>query len=822
MFRRQSMIYIFLFFTLIFTLSGCILQAPQKPVYVSPPNEQTNMPTNLILRWKSSGSNVTYDVYFGTSSNPTLFKSGLKQTNCTLQNLHYSTTYYWKIVAKNSFGSTSGPVWSFTTKPIPTPNVPTNPVPFNGQTDVSTRITLKWQDNDPNGLKLTYDVYFGTSENPPLKKSGLTSASYTLEGLSYFTKYYWKVVAKNDIGGTKSSNVWSFTTMHRPTYTVSGYVRDTSNKPVNDVTISFSGGYSSVTTNSNGYWSKDGLSGSVVVTPSKSGWTFTPASTTVTGAKNGVNFIGTPPVPITYSVSGYVRDTSENPVNGVTISFSGGYSSVITNSNGYWSKDGLSGSVVVTPSKSGWTFTPASTTVAGAKNDVNFIGTPPVPITYSVSGYVRNNSGNGLSGVTISFTNGYTSVTTNSNGYWSKDGLSGSVTVTPYLSGYTFVPSSRNVSGPTNDVNFTGTENVSGSMSIENAWILTTNGTPTSGQVYSSPAISPNGVVFIGSQQGLFFKFSSNSYNYFKSHSPVWSAPVIDQENNAVFVGNNGGQLIYSYSPFDNAYTVNVSTYAIISAPLVYGENIYIVDHLGNVYKMTESSMSPQKIGRVGGYSGYMWSSPVTNGIDLFIGSDNGTFYAVNLENGDVDWSHLLGGPIYGSAALDSNGNVYVCGTKLWSFTPNGNLRWQPVTFDGSRGTKIYANPVISPNGIVYVGTSDGIFYAIDSKTGKILWSEDLSTPMGGISSSAVIGDNGVIYVASGNILYALAPGDGKILSYIKLGYNVESNPVLYDGYIYVGCDDGKLYKIKALSSTTASEEWPMFMSDRYHNGSAR
>ncbi len=740
MFRRQSMIYIFLFFTLIFTLSGCILQAPQKPVYVSPPNEQTNMPTNLILRWKSSGSNVTYDVYFGTSSNPTLFKSGLKQTNCTLQNLHYSTTYYWKIVAKNSFGSTSGPIWSFTTKPIPTPNVPTNPVPFNGQTDVSTRITLKWQDNDPNGLKLTYDVYFGTSENPPLKKSGLTSASYTLEGLSYFTKYYWKVVAKNDIGGTKSSNVWSFTTMHRPTYTVSGYVRDTSNKPVNDVTISFSGGYSSVT----------------------------------------------------------------------------------TNSNGYWSKDGLSGSVVVTPSKSGWTFTPASTTVAGAKNDVNFIGTPPVPITYSVSGYVRNNSGNGLSGVTISFTNGYTSVTTNSNGYWSKDGLSGSVTVTPYLSGYTFVPSSRNVSGPTNDVNFTGTENVSGSMSIENAWILTTNGTPTSGQVYSSPAISPNGVVFIGSQQGLFFKFSSNSYNYFKSHSPVWSAPVIDQENNAVFVGNNGGQLIYSYSPFDNAYTVNVSTYAIISAPLVYGENIYIVDHLGNVYKMTESSMSPQKIGRVGGYSGYMWSSPVTNGIDLFIGSDNGTFYAVNLENGDVDWSHLLGGPIYGSAALDSNGNVYVCGTKLWSFTPNGNLRWQPVTFDGSRGTKIYANPVISPNGIVYVGTSDGIFYAIDSKTGKILWSEDLSTPMGGISSSAVIGDNGVIYVASGNILYALAPGDGKILSYIKLGYNVESNPVLYDGYIYVGCDDGKLYKIKALSSTTASEEWPMFMSDRYHNGSAR
>ncbi len=74
--------------------------------------------------------------------------------------------------------------------------------------------------------------------------------------------------------------------------------------------------------------------------------------------------------------------------------------------------------------------------------------------TYSVSGYVTYN-GSGLSGVTISFSDGLPSVTTNTSGYWSQSGLTGSVVVTPSLSGYTFTPSSTTVTGPNNNVNFT-------------------------------------------------------------------------------------------------------------------------------------------------------------------------------------------------------------------------------------------------------------------------------------------------------------------------------------------------------------------------------
>ncbi|MGC8638001.1 MAG: carboxypeptidase-like regulatory domain-containing protein, partial [Athalassotoga sp.] len=70
-----------------------------------------------------------------------------------------------------------------------------------------------------------------------------------------------------------------------------------------------------------------------------------------------------------YSVSGYVRDIQGNPISGVTISFSNGYSSVITNSQGYWSASGLTGNVIVTPLYSGYSFSPSSITVSSASSN---------------------------------------------------------------------------------------------------------------------------------------------------------------------------------------------------------------------------------------------------------------------------------------------------------------------------------------------------------------------------------------------------------------------------------------------------------------------
>jgi hypothetical protein len=90
----------------------------------------------------------------------------------------------------------------------PTPGTPSNPSPTNGATGISTSPTLSWGALNAD----SYDVYFGTSSNPPYV-GNTTSTSYPRSGLSYSTIYYWKIVARNNCGNSTSGSVWSFTTI---------------------------------------------------------------------------------------------------------------------------------------------------------------------------------------------------------------------------------------------------------------------------------------------------------------------------------------------------------------------------------------------------------------------------------------------------------------------------------------------------------------------------------------------------------------------------------------------------------------------------------
>ena len=93
------------------------------------------------------------------------------------------------------------------------PNQPSNPNPGNGTVNQSINTTLSWSCSDPNNDPLTYDVYFGTSNNPPLASGNQTSTSYNPGQLNNSTTYYWKIVAKDNQGGTTEGPVWSFSTV---------------------------------------------------------------------------------------------------------------------------------------------------------------------------------------------------------------------------------------------------------------------------------------------------------------------------------------------------------------------------------------------------------------------------------------------------------------------------------------------------------------------------------------------------------------------------------------------------------------------------------
>ncbi len=91
---------------------------PQASVLTIPVNGTTGVVLTPSLNWNASLGAVTYDVYLGTALSPPLVTN---QTSSTYNpvTLNPGTTYYWKIVAKNSTGSTSSAIWSFTTSAAP-------------------------------------------------------------------------------------------------------------------------------------------------------------------------------------------------------------------------------------------------------------------------------------------------------------------------------------------------------------------------------------------------------------------------------------------------------------------------------------------------------------------------------------------------------------------------------------------------------------------------------------------------------------------------------------------------------------------------------
>ena len=203
------------FFSMAYAQGTC--PTPGTPSNPSPSDAATNIFVNPILSWSASSSTDSYNVYFGTSSNPP-YSGNTTNINYSLYNLASNTTYFWRISALNNCGNaTVGPVWSFVTG-CQSPEEPFNPSPKDDGIVVGDTTTLSWNSSYSD----SFDVYFGTSFDPPFL-GNTTNASYNIDNLSPQTNYSWKVVAKNNCGYSIPGAVWSFATAPTNPYSSSNW-----------------------------------------------------------------------------------------------------------------------------------------------------------------------------------------------------------------------------------------------------------------------------------------------------------------------------------------------------------------------------------------------------------------------------------------------------------------------------------------------------------------------------------------------------------------------------------------------------------------------
>jgi titin len=172
---------------------------------------------NVELVWMApadnDGSPVTnYRVYWGTAPNPNNIINSVLLGDVltyTVTGLNPATTYYFNVVAINAEGAGAASMDAFTTTTDVVPNAPSNLAadPERTTADVS------WDVPIANGGTpvLYYRVYWYPSGGSTSNDVALTN-SFTLEGLTPDTLYYFFVVAVNSKGDSFASDSEDFQT----------------------------------------------------------------------------------------------------------------------------------------------------------------------------------------------------------------------------------------------------------------------------------------------------------------------------------------------------------------------------------------------------------------------------------------------------------------------------------------------------------------------------------------------------------------------------------------------------------------------------------
>ena len=202
--------------------------APYLPSNPNPVDGAIDAPTTISLSWEAGDPNiidhVTYQVNMG--STPELMSliaeiTSVPATHNTISyenhdlNFIHNTKRYWQVIAIDEHGAeTIGPIWAFTTEGPPNnpPNIPENPAPTDGLSEVSTMLILSWECSDPEGDELLYDVYFSSEKPLSLATTGVNITSFNPGSLDLNTTYYWQIVARDIHNDTTDGPIWSFTT----------------------------------------------------------------------------------------------------------------------------------------------------------------------------------------------------------------------------------------------------------------------------------------------------------------------------------------------------------------------------------------------------------------------------------------------------------------------------------------------------------------------------------------------------------------------------------------------------------------------------------
>lgn len=239
------------------------------------------------------------------------------------------------------------------------------------------------------------------------------------------------------------------------------------------------------------------------------------------------------------------------------------------------------------------------------------------------------------------------------------------------------------------------------------------------------------GLISYDSGTLLFAPFGANQLWAFTGGvtNSTWRDKVSGLVNTIPTSG--GGVAVVSYS--DSKSISGVSLYSgasefnmsldsnVLSSPAFCGGQFYFATIGGYLYSVSSQGQLnwKQNLGVP------MESTPTVSRGLLYVGTDNGTVFALNVSNPSLE---------------------------AWSYTVGG---------------EVISPPAVSNNSMVYIATTTGYVYALNSSTGSLVWKYDAQSS---ITSSLVL-DSGYLFAITDNgEIIAFAPPTSYNLTFTESG----------------------------------------------------
>ncbi|MBN2464534.1 PQQ-like beta-propeller repeat protein [candidate division WOR-3 bacterium] len=231
----------------------------------------------------------------------------------------------------------------------------------------------------------------------------------------------------------------------------------------------------------------------------------------------------------------------------------------------------------------------------------------------------------------------------------------------------------------------------------------------------------------------------------------------------------------------------------------------------------------------------WMASSPA-------IGPDNriyccdgsGYVYALNSDS-TLSWEISVGTNVFitASPAVSADGTVYVCTEdgRLLALK-DGGITW---SYEVTPQRGISSSPVLGSDGNIYFGCDNGKLYRIDQNTHEPVSGWPVTVSVTDIvSNTPLLCADDIVYVADDSSLYAFDlndPGSGprwKTGLAVPSGKNAggrlsldnQPSPVVDQyGIVYIATGSGLFAVAGRPGGTLAATDWPMFHHDARHTG---